>query len=161
MHDQPRYKPYARSDFFADKRAARPLVEDTVARGQLREDASFYTGKVGKELVDRLPMAVTEALVQRGRERYEIYCRPCHGLGGAGDGMVVSRGYRRPPSFHIDRLRQAKDGYVFDVITNGFGAMPDYAFQVRPEDRWAIVAYVRALQLTQSAAAAPGPAPRP
>jgi mono/diheme cytochrome c family protein len=153
MHDQPRYKPYRQSDFFGDQRSSRALVEDTVARGFLREDTALYQGKRGNELVDTIPVAVTRELVARGQQRFTIYCTPCHGQLGRGDGMVVQRGYRRPPSFHIDRLRQQKAGYFFDVMTNGFGAMPDYASQITPADRWAIVAYLRALQLSQNATA--------
>jgi mono/diheme cytochrome c family protein len=151
MHDQPKYKAFRPSNFFGDERSARPLVEDTVARGQLRADAAYFTGKQGATPVDVLPVAVTPALLQRGQQRYGIYCTPCHGQTGRGDGMVVQRGYRRPPSFHIDRLRNEKTGYFFDVITSGFGAMPDYAAQVAVADRWAIVAYVRALQLSENA----------
>jgi mono/diheme cytochrome c family protein len=151
MHDQPKYKAFRRSDFFGDDRSARPLVEDTVARGQLRADAAYYTGKQAATPVDALPVPVTLALLQRGQQRYGIYCTPCHGATGRGDGMVVQRGYRRPPSFHIDRLRNEKAGYFFDVITSGFGAMPDYAAQVPVADRWAIVAYLRALQLSENA----------
>jgi mono/diheme cytochrome c family protein len=151
MHDQPKYKAFRPSDFFGDDRSARPLVEDTVARGQLRADAAYFTGKQGAMPVDVLPVAVTPALLRRGQQRYGIYCTPCHGQTGRGDGMVVQRGYRRPPSFHIDRLRNEKTGYFFDVITSGFGAMPDYAAQVTVADRWAIVAYLRALQLSENA----------
>ena len=151
MHDQPKYKAFRRSAFFGDERSARPLVEDTVARGQLRADAAYYTGKQGTTPVDVLPVTVTPALLRRGQERYGIYCTPCHGATGRGNGMVVQRGYRPPPSFHIDRLRNEKTGYFFDVITSGFGAMPDYAAQVAVPDRWAIVAYVRALQLSENA----------
>ncbi|HYU43831.1 MAG TPA: cytochrome c [Vicinamibacteria bacterium] len=151
MHDQPKYKAFRPSDFFGDDRSARPLVEDTVARGQLRADAAYFTGKQGALPVDVLPVAVTPALLRRGQQRYGIYCTPCHGQTGRGDGMVVQRGYRRPPSFHIDRLRNEKAGYFFDVITSGFGAMPDYAAQIAVPDRWATVAYVRALQLSENA----------
>ena len=126
-------------------------MEGTVARGQLRDDPVYFTGKQGGVLVDALPVPVTPALMRRGQERYEIYCTPCHGLTGRGDGIVVQRGLRRPSSFHIDRLRNEKDGYFFDVMTAGFGAMPDYATQVPVSDRWAIVAYVRALQLSENA----------
>jgi mono/diheme cytochrome c family protein len=152
MHDQPRFKPYAKSDFFADQRSARPLVEGTIARGQLREDSGFYTGKAGGKPVDAFPFAVTADVMARGHERFDIFCSPCHGRTGVGDGMIVRRGYRRPPTFHQDRLRQVAPGYVFDVITSGFGAMPDYTQQIPPRDRWAIVAYVRALQRSQHAA---------
>lgn len=151
MHDQPRYKPFAQSDFFRDDRSARPPVEGTVARGQLREDGRFYTGKDAAGFLDEFPLPVDAALVARGRERFDIYCSPCHGRTGQGDGMVVRRGYRRPPSYHQDRLRNARPGYFFDVMTNGFGAMPDYAAQVPVRDRWAIAAYIRALQLSQHA----------
>ena len=151
MHDQPKYTAYKRSDFFSDQRSARPIVEGTVAQGQLFDDELLYTGRVGGQPATAFPFAVDDALMRRGRERYDIYCSPCHGLTGEGDGMVVQRGYRRPPSFHIDRLRQAPPGHVFDVITNGFGAMPDYAAQVAVRDRWAIAAYMRALQLSQNA----------
>jgi len=160
MHDQPKYKPFRPSDFFGDDRSARPLVEDTVARGQLRADATYFTGKQGAMPVDVLPVAVTPALLRRGQQRYGIYCTPCHGQTGRGDGMVVQRGYRRPPSFHIDRLRNEKTGYFFDVITSGFGAMPDYAAQVTVADRWAIVAYLRALQLSENARLEDVPADR-
>lgn len=160
MHDQPRYKPFARSDFFADGRSERPLVPGTVARGWLREDARVYTGKQGAAFVAEFPLPVDLELVQRGRERFEIFCAPCHGRTGAGNGMVVQRGYRKPTTFHIDRLRHEKPGYFFDVITNGFGAMPDYATQIPVRDRWAIVAYVRALQLSQYASVDDVPAAR-
>jgi mono/diheme cytochrome c family protein len=151
MHDQPKYKPFRKSVFFGDDRSARPLVEDTVARGQLRDDPVYFTGKEGGVPVAALPVAVTPALMRRGQERYGIYCTPCHGQTGRGDGVVVQRGFRRPSSFHVDRLRGEKDGYFFDVMTAGFGAMPDYAMQVSVPDRWAIVAYVRALQLSENA----------
>ena len=149
MHDQPRVKPLARSDFFDDKRASRPPVEGTVARGQLRDDEHLYTGKVGKELAATYPFPITADVLKRGRERYTIYCTPCHGQLGLGEGMVVQRGFKRPTSFHIDRLREAPPGYFFDVMTNGFGAMSDYAAQVPVDDRWAITSYVRALQISQ------------
>lgn len=154
MHDQPKYTSYRASEFFADERSARPTVEGTVARGQLNEDELLFTGRVGGQPATTFPFAVDEALMKRGRERYDIFCSPCHGLTGEGDGMVVQRGYRRPPSFHIDRLRQAPHGHLYDVIANGFGAMPDYAAQIAVRDRWAIAAYMRALQLSQNAAVA-------
>jgi mono/diheme cytochrome c family protein len=156
MHDQPRYKPYRESDFFGDRRSARPQVEGTVARGMLREDAHLYTGKVDGALAETFPFPVTAAVLERGRERYGIYCTPCHGLAGGGDGIIVARGYRRPSSFHVDRLRAERPGYFYDVITNGFGAMPDYA-HIPVDDRWAIVGYVRALQLSQNATVADVP----
>jgi mono/diheme cytochrome c family protein len=157
MHDQPKYKPLAKSDFFADGRAARPLPQGTVARGQLREDDLLYTGKVGGVFTERLPLPIDLELLRRGRERYGIYCTPCHGASGEGDGMIVRRGYRKPSSFHVDRLRNERAGYFFDVMTSGFGAMPDYASQVSVRDRWAIVAYIRALQLSQHATLAEVP----
>ena len=151
MHDAPRYKTYARSDFFGDERSARPIVEGTIARGQLNEDEVLFTGKQGGAFVAAVPLPVDAALLARGRQRYGIYCTPCHGLAGKGDGMVVRRGYRKPASFHDQKLRDQPVGYFFDVITNGFGAMPDYAAQVPVRDRWAIVSYLRALQLSQHA----------
>jgi mono/diheme cytochrome c family protein len=158
MHDQPKFKPYAKNDFFADRRSARPLVDGTIARGHLRDDAVLYTGKAAGKPVDAFPMAVTAAVMARGQERFDIFCSPCHGRTGAGDGMIVRRGYRKPPTFHLDRLRQAAPGYTFDVITNGFGAMPDYAQQIPVRDRWAIVAYIKALQRSQNAAVGTVPA---
>jgi mono/diheme cytochrome c family protein len=160
MHDAPRYEPYEKSDFFADGRSARPLVAGTVARGHLREDTPAATGKMGSLFVATAPVPVTLELLRRGQERYGIYCSPCHGLTGAGDGMVVRRGFRRPASFHDPRLRAQPDGYIFDVVTHGFGAMPDYAAQVPVPDRWAVVAYIRALQLSQNATLAEVPADR-
>jgi mono/diheme cytochrome c family protein len=151
MHDQPKYTPYKPSDFFADQRSARPLVEGTVAQGSLHDDELLYAGRVGGQPATVFPFAIDEAAMLRGRERYNIYCSPCHGLSGEGDGMVVQRGYRRPPSFHDDRLRQAPPGQIFDIVTNGFGAMPDYAAQIPVRDRWLIAAYLRALQLSQHA----------
>jgi hypothetical protein len=149
MQDQPKFKPYAKSDFYADQRSARPLVDGTIARGHLNEDVFLVTGKIGGKPVDAFPFEVTRAVMDRGRERYDVFCAPCHSRTGMGDGMIVRRGYRKPPTFHQDRLRQAAPGYVFDVITNGFGAMPDYAAQIPVNDRWAIVAYLRALQRSQ------------
>jgi mono/diheme cytochrome c family protein len=158
MHDQPKYIPLRESTFFADSRSARPLVEGTVARGHLNDDDLLYTGKVNGQDATVFPRRVDAAMMTRGHERFNIYCSPCHGRTGQGDGMVVLRGYRRPPSFHRDRLRTAPVGHFFDVITNGFGAMPDYAAQIRAEDRWAIIAYVRALQLSEHATMADVPA---
>lgn len=151
MHDQPKYKALAPSSFFSDGRSARPLVSGTVARGELREDSDLYQGKVDGKLVDAFPFPVTKQILERGQQRYNIYCVPCHDLVGNGQGMVVRRGFRAPPSYHIERLRQAPAGYFYDVITNGFGAMQDYSVQVSVRDRWAIVAYIRALQLSQHA----------
>ncbi len=149
MQDQPKYKNLRGSAFFDDKRSARPVVEDTVARGFLYADERFTTGQVNGKPVADLPVPLTPALLERGRERYGIYCTPCHGLTGNGLGIVVQRGYRRPPSYELDRLRAAPVGYFFDVMTRGFGAMPDYAGQIPASDRWAIAAYIRALQLSQ------------
>jgi hypothetical protein len=149
MHDQPRYEPLEASTFFADGRSARPPVPGTVARGQLQADEHFYSGQSAGVLVDTLPFPVTRKVLERGRERYNIYCSPCHDRIGNGQGMVVRRGFRRPSSFHIPRLHEAPVGYFFDVMTRGFGAMTDYAAQISARDRWAIVAYLRALQLSQ------------
>jgi mono/diheme cytochrome c family protein len=160
MHDQPKYIPLRESTFFTDQRSARPFVTGTVARGQLREDALLYTGKLNGVDATVFPFRIDERAMARGRERFDIYCAPCHGRTGQGDGMVVRRGYRRPPTFHQDRLRDAPAGHFFDVITNGFGAMPDYAPLVSAEDRWKIVAYVRALQVSEHATLADVPADR-
>lgn len=152
MQDQPKYIPLRPSEFFADGRSERPQIEGTVARGHLNDDAALYTGKGpdGKPL-DAFPFPVTREVIERGQGRFNVYCSPCHGRLGNGDGMIVRRGFRKPPSYHIDRLRQVPNGYIYDVISSGFGAMPDYAAQIAPADRWAIVAYVRALQLSQNA----------
>lgn len=151
MQDQPKYKPYRQSPFFDDGRAVRPLVEGTVARGTLDDTGPFHTGKANGHYVRESPVAVTPAVLARGRERYDVFCSPCHDRTGAGAGMIVERGFRRPPSFHIDRLRDAPDGYLVEVIAKGFGVMPSYGIQVPADDRWAIVQYVRALQLSQNA----------
>ena len=150
MHDQPRFKPLARSDFYADMRSARPPVEGTIARGEWHEDSYFYSGKVGNQPGDAIPFPVSEEVLARGQERFNIYCSPCHSRLGGGNGMIVQRGFRPPPSFHTDRLRKAPLGYFYGVISNGFGAMPEYASQIPPRDRWAIIAYIRALQLSQN-----------
>ena len=151
MHDQPKYRPLRATTFFRDGSSARPLVEGTIARGTLQEDEAFFTGKVGGTAVAELPFAIDQHVLDRGEERYNIYCTPCHDRTGDGRGMVVQRGYRQPPSFHNDRLRSAPPGHFFDVMTNGFGAMPDYRAQIAPRDRWAVVAYIRALQLANRA----------
>jgi hypothetical protein len=152
MHDQPKYIPLRSSDFFSDHRSERPLIEGTVARGHLNDDVAFYTGKGpdGKP-VNTFPFPVTREVLLRGQNRFNVYCSPCHDRTGEGNGMIVRRGFKKPPSLHIDRLRQVPNGYIFDVITNGFGAMQDYSAQVPPADRWAIVAYERALQLSRNA----------
>ena len=195
MQDQPKMKPFRGTTFFSDGLSARPPVEGTIPRGYLRADTALYTGKKNKALVrvaapgtpagpqpttaaptgqnaypddvDTFPFPVTEETVKRGRERYDIFCSVCHGLTGKGDGMIVRRGFRRAASFHDDRLRQAPVGHFFDAITNGWGAMPSYASQITAQDRWAIIAYIRALQLSQqnpqaqTPAGAPSPTPAP
>ena len=150
MHDQPKAEPLERSDFFPDGRSARPWVVGTIARGQLREDEHLYTGKVHGRHAETFPFPVDARVLERGRERFDIYCSPCHSRLGDGNGMIVQRGFRRPTSFHDERLRKAPPGYFFDVITNGFGTMFDYADRIVPEDRWAIAAYIKALQLSQN-----------
>jgi mono/diheme cytochrome c family protein len=151
MSDQAKNKPFSKSDFFADGQSARPSVPGTVARGHLERGTLYLDGKTGDVFAAEIPMPVTPELLMRGQSRFNIYCTPCHGRTGEGNGMVVQRGYKQPPSYHIDRLRQAPPGYFFDVMTRGFATMPSYSYQVNPEDRWAIVAYVRALQLSQYA----------
>jgi hypothetical protein len=153
MATQPKNKPLSPSDFFDDGRSERPLVENTVARGSIAEDALF----VPKDS-NAFPLPVNRELLERGQDRYKIFCTPCHGLQGDGNGMVAMRGMKHPPSFHQDRLRQAPNGYFFDNITNGFGAMYGYSAQIPPRDRWAIIAYVRALQLSRNAKVADLPA---
>lgn len=175
MYDQPRYEPLEASRFFADGLSARPAVEGTIPRGGLRDDEAFYTGKVNGSLVRQIPEAafraiyernsagfsapfentdlpdLRSALLERGRERFDIYCSVCHGRPGDGRGMIVQRGFRQPPAYQIERLRNAPDGHFFDVITNGFGAMASYSNRIDVGDRWAIVGYIRALQLSQHA----------
>jgi mono/diheme cytochrome c family protein len=151
MHDQPKYEPLEQNAFYGDQRASREPVPGTVARGQLNEDEHLYTGKINNQPVHTFPMELNAQIVKRGQERYNIFCGPCHDQTGQGAGMVVQRGFKRPPSFHIQRLQEAPVGYYYDVITNGFGVMASYAPQVPPEDRWAIIAYIRALQLSQNA----------
>lgn len=157
MQDNPRHEPLEASRVFADLSASRPLVAGTVARGFLNDDDFLYTGKVDGVPVSEFPFAITRKELDRGESRFNIYCAPCHSRLGDGRGMVVQRGFRQPPSFHIDRLRQAPPGYVFDVVTNGFGVMPDYRAQLTVEDRWAVVAYLKALQLSQNATMADVP----
>jgi len=152
MHDQPKYIALRPSDFFADGRSARPITAGTVARGYLNDDAALYTGKAADgAFLNTFPFPVTKQVLVRGQQRYNIYCAPCHDRTGSGLGMIVRRGFRRPPSYHIDRLRQVPNGYLFDVISSGFGAMPDFSAEIQPADRWAIVGYMRALQLAQKA----------
>jgi mono/diheme cytochrome c family protein len=154
MHNQPKYRALRATTFFANGSSARPLVEGTIARGTLQEDEAFFTGKVGNALVRELPFPIDDRVLSRGQDRFNVFCTPCHDATGSGHGMVVQRGYRQPPSFHDERLRNADAGHFFDVMTNGFGAMPDYKMQLPARDRWAVVAYIRALQLSQHAAAA-------
>ena len=161
MHNQPKYRPLRPSQLFSDGSSARPLIEGTVARGTLQEDDAFFTGKMSGATIKELPFQITEKDLDRGQERFNIYCTPCHDMTGSGRGMVVQRGYRQPPSFHDPRLRAADPGHIFDVISNGFGAMPDYRAQIDPRDRWRIVAYVRALQLTNAGTAADIPGGNP
>jgi hypothetical protein len=153
MQNQPKFIPLRSSEFFPDHRSARDPIYGTVAwtKEPLNENTYFFTGKRGDTYGNDLPFAFNREVLERGRERYNIYCTPCHSMVGDGNGMIVQRGYKRPPSFHDQRLRNAPLGYYFDVISNGLAAMPDYASQVRTEDRWAIAAYIRALQLSQNA----------
>lgn len=152
MYDQPKYKAFQENSFFKDNASNRPLVAGTVARGHLDLDDHLYRGKVNGKTAESFPFKVTEEVLSRGKERFEIFCSVCHGYVGNADGMIVQRGYKQPPSFHIDRLRQSPPGYFFDVITNGFGTMPSYKSQInKVQDRWAIAAYIKALQLSQRA----------
>jgi mono/diheme cytochrome c family protein len=160
MHDAPSYDPLQESTFFPDGRASRTFVTNTVARGQLREDEHLYTGKINGQLATEFPMPVTAAVMARGQERFDVFCSPCHGRTGEGNGMIVQRGFRQPPSYHEDRMLEQPVGYYFDVMTNGFGAMQDYAAQVPPADRWAIAAYIRALQYSRRATMDDVPADR-
>lgn len=154
MHDQPRFEPFEATTLFEDGRAARPRVAGTVARGEKSYDAHFLEGRVNGEPATTFPVTVTRESLLRGRERYDIFCAPCHDRAGSGQGIVVARGLKQPPSLHIERLRQMPPGYLFDVITRGFGAMVDLSDRVSPADRWSIVAYVRALQRSQNASLA-------
>jgi mono/diheme cytochrome c family protein len=158
MQVQPRYNPYDAATFFGDSRSARPPVPGTIARGHLHLDELLYSGKVDGKDAEVFPFPITRADLNRGRERYNIYCTPCHDVTGSGRGMIVLRGFPQPPSFHIDRLRQAAPGHFFDVMTNGLGVMYSYSARVSPEDRWRIAAYIRALQLSQQATIADVPA---
>jgi mono/diheme cytochrome c family protein len=154
MVDQQNLKPLAEENFFADGRASRMPPRHTVARGRLHADEQFYTGKIGDQLAATFPLTVTRQILERGHDRFDIYCAVCHGLTGEGNGMVVERGFPAPPTLHEQRLRDAPVGHFFDVITNGYGVMYSYASRVAAEDRWAIAAYIRALQLSQHAASA-------
>jgi mono/diheme cytochrome c family protein len=157
MASEGKEEPLLASDFFGDGRSARPLEPDTVARERLPDDELLYTGQVNGQPADLFPFEITKEVMDRGQERFDIFCSPCHGRVGNGQGMIVQRGFKPPPSFHLDRLREAPAGHFFDVMTNGFGVMPSYASRVPPEDRWAIVAYIRALQLSQNATPADVP----
>ncbi|MCU1284875.1 MAG: quinol:cytochrome c oxidoreductase monoheme cytochrome subunit [Acidobacteriales bacterium] len=163
MHNQPKYIPLRASEFFHDGRSARLPVEHTVARGTTAEANQFYkekdvyldnyflTGKIGTLEGDKFPLPLTKEVLLRGQERYNIYCTPCHSRVGDGNGMIVNRGIKRPPSYHEERLKKAPIGHFYDVMTNGFGAMLNYQAQIKPEDRWAIAAYIRVLQVSEDA----------
>lgn len=151
MVDQQKLEPLEQAEFFADDRGARVPPLHTVARGQLHDDEQFHTGKIGPQLAANFPMPITRQLLERGQERFNIYCAVCHGATGAGNGIIVQRGFPQPPSFHEPRLRNAPPGHFVEVIKNGYGVMYSYASRVSPEDRWAITAYIRALQLSQNA----------
>src|SRR4029077_17807282 len=151
MHNQPRYRPLAPTDFFGDGRSERPVVEGTVARWHLRVDEARYTGKEDGMDVTEFPFPITRPDLLRGQERFNIYCSPCHSRTGDGNGMVVRRGFRQAASYHTDKLIKAPVGHFFDVMTNGFGAMPSYASRVEPDDRWRIAAFIRVLQLSGNA----------
>jgi hypothetical protein len=157
MAEQPRCGPLEPSAFFADGRCAQQPVEGTVARGYLHLDEHLYAGKVDGQIAETLPFPLTRQLLERGQQRFNIYCTPCHDYLGSGQGMIVRRGFSAPPSFHIERLRQAPLGHFFNVMTNGYGTMPKYATQISAQDRWAVVAYIRALQLSQHATLADVP----
>ncbi len=195
MQDQPRYKTYKKSEFFSDGKVMRHAPDGTVARGFLKADKAFHTGKIDNpdpnaqatsttndagntivtsfpNAIDEFPISVDKSVIKRGEERYNIYCIVCHGPVGAGDGMIVRRGFSPPPTYHDDRLRNAPVGHFFDVITNGWGKMNGYAASIPAADRWAIIAYIRALQLSQnpeealkmnsnSNTSSPAPAPVP
>jgi mono/diheme cytochrome c family protein len=154
MVDQPRLGPLQRSELFPGKQAARQPPTGTVARDELEDDELLYRGTVAGRPADEFPFAIGESDLQRGRERYEIHCVPCHGVLGDGQGMIAQRGLKAPPSYHEQRLRAAPAGYFFTVITHGFGRMLSYAADIHPRDRWRIVAYIRALQLSQNASLA-------
>ena len=149
MHQQPKFIPLRENPFYADARSARAPVEGTIARGQLEDDPLLYTGKVNGQEADQFPFPITQKDMERGRERFNIYCSPCHSQLGDGNGMIVHRGFKRPPSYYDPRLMKAPVGHFFNVMTNGWGAMADYSSQVPVADRWRIAAYIRALQLSQ------------
>jgi hypothetical protein len=158
MQDQPKYLPLQASSFFVDGRSARPIPPNTIARGHLDDNDSFHTGANNGTFLDAMPLTISRGVLERGQDRYGIYCSPCHGVTGDGNGMISKRGFKIPANFHTDRLRQAPPGYLFQVISNGYGAMPDYSSQIpHVRDRWAIVAYIRALQLSRNATVADVP----
>jgi hypothetical protein len=160
MHNQPRYKPLAETPFFGDGRSERPEIAGTVARGHLHTDTLRYQGKANNVDAEEFPFAITRADVLRGQERFNIFCSPCHSKTGDGNGMIVRRGFHQAASYHTDKLRNAPVGHFFDVITNGFGAMPSYGSRVEADDRWRIIAYIRALQLSENATIADVPLER-
>lgn len=151
MYDQPKLKPLQASTFFTNGMASRPLIEGTIARGHLENDPHLFEGKINGELVTNFPFEITSEVINRGRERYNIFCSPCHDQSGYGNGMIVRRGFKRPTSFHDQRLVDSPPGYFYNVINNGFGVMQDYSAQIPVKDRWAIVSYIRALQYSQRA----------
>ncbi len=151
MRDQPKLEPFEASAFFVDGMSARPFVPNTVARGQLRADDHLYRGQAEGRPANSFPFPITEEILAKGQERYDIYCSPCHGHAGYGDGIIVQRGFTAPPSLHTERMRALPPGHIFDVITNGIGAMYAYGDRTTPEERWAIIAYMEALQLSQNA----------
>lgn len=163
MYDQPKFESLEKTDFFGDARSARPTIEGTVARGYLNENEAYHTGKKDGAYLSDLPREIplTPALLERGQERYEIFCSVCHGFSGYGDGMVVQRGYKQPTSYHDERLLGMDIGYFYEVMTKGFGVMSSYSHQVKPEDRWAIAAYIRTLQVSQRAEIGPAKAAQP
>ena len=154
MQDQPKYTPLEASSFFLDGRSARPVPYGTIARGHLDDTDAFHTGAVNGTFLNTIPLPITRPMLERGQSRYNIYCSPCHGMVGDGNGMIAKRGFKIPANLHDDRLRQAPPGYLFQVISNGYGAMPDYSSQIGVEDRWKIVAYIDALQLSRNATVA-------
>jgi mono/diheme cytochrome c family protein len=158
MHDAPRYDPLEASPVFSGGASSQPLVEGTDARGHLNDDELLETGRLNGQVVDQFPFEITSADLDRGQVRFNVYCSPCHGQTGQGDGLVVQRGYKAPPSLHDIRLRVTPAGYYFGVISEGFGVMPDYRAQIAPDDRWRIIAYIRALQLSHEATVADVPA---
>jgi mono/diheme cytochrome c family protein len=158
MHEQPKFKPLRANSFYADGRSSRPPIEGTVARGQLGNDELFYTGKINGQEADQFPYPVTQPMLERGRERFNIYCAPCHSRIGNGKGMIVARGFKMPPDYTEDRLMKAPVGHFVNVMTNGFGSMSEYKSQISISDRWAVAAYIRALQIARKGSASDVPA---